>query len=245
MKRLRYIFPSPHVTRPQPGLEYSMIMLTTTALVALIALMWSAMTGQSLSPLSWYIVRGSGFSLYLLSWFIMVSGLGTTTKVAVNTGNRGLAMSVHAFAFHLWYGVLLLHILSVAIDPAVNFNLVNLIVPFTSGWREPWTGFGIFAAELGLLVGASGAIRRLLGYRAWKALHWLSLPMFALGLFHGLFAGTDGSTTWAFALYLITTAWVIFLTIFRLLGRNTRASRRGDRMPPEPYRTRLLHGQHH
>lgn len=243
MNRSRYTLPPRSVTRPEPGLEPVLIMVMVVAMVSLLALMWSALTGESLSPLSWYIVRASGFSLYLLSWFLLVSGLGTSTKLMVNTGNRSLAMSLHTYAFHLWYGLLALHMLSIAVDPAVNFGFIGLVVPFTSDWREPWTGFGILAAQLGVLTGASAAFRRVVGYRVWKALHWLSLPVFALGLLHGLMAGSDGGTTWAFMLYMATGGWVVFLLAYRILRRNAKAARSEARLPLERFRTQAGIGE--
>lgn len=229
MKPRRFTLPRPHVNRPEPALESAMMFLLAVALLAVMALIWSAVTGESLSPMSWYVARGSGVVLYLLSWFMVVSGLGTTSKLLVTTGRRDVAMSVHAFAFHLWYGLLALHMLSIAIDPAVEFGLVELVVPFASGWREPWTGLGILAAQLWIITGASAAVRRVLGYRAWKAIHWLSLPAFVLGLLHGLMAGTDGGSPWAFVLYVVTGGWVVFLSVYRLLRHRVRDERREER----------------
>lgn len=222
----RMSLPRPHVRRPEPALETAMILIVGVAAVAVVALGWSAITGRSLSPVSWYIARGSGFALYLVSWFLVVSGLGMTTRLLATTGNRAVMLSLHAFAFHLWYGLLALHVLSIAVDPAVRFGLVELVVPFASGWREPWTGLGIVAAQLGILAGASAAVRRVLGYRAWKAVHWLSLPMFGLGLVHGLLAGTDGGTLAAFVLYVVTGGWVVLLGTYRLLRRHARDEQR-------------------
>lgn len=229
MNRRSVTLPRPHVHRPEPALETAMALLVAVAALTVLALFWSALTGASLSPLSWYIARGSGFALYLLSWFLVMSGLGASTRTLATTGTRSLAMSVHSYAFHLWYGLLAMHLLSIAVDPTTDFGLVQLVVPFTSGWREPWTGLGILAAQLGIIIGASVTLRRVIGYRAWKALHWLSLPVFALGLFHGLLAGTDGSSLPAFVLYIVTGGWVAFLAVYRLLRRNARAERRAER----------------
>lgn len=243
MNRTRYTLPPRSVTRPEPALEPVLIMVMVVGMLALFGLLWSALTGESLSPLSWYIVRASGLSLYLLSWFLVMSGLGASTKLMVHTGNRGVAMSLHTYAFHLWYGLLALHMLSIAIDPAVNFGLAGLVVPFTSGWREPWTGLGILAAQLGVITGASAAFRRVVGYRVWKAMHWLSLPVYGLGLFHGIMAGTDGRTTWAFMLYMVTGGWVVFLLAYRILRRHVKAERSEARLPRERFRTQVKTGE--
>lgn len=229
MNRRPLTLPAPNVRRPEPALGSAMVLLVTIAALAVTGLLWSTVTGLSLSPLSWYVARGSGFALYLLSWFLVVSGLGASTKLLVTTGDRALAMSVHAYAFHLWYGLLALHMLSIAVDPAVNFGLRDLLLPFTSGWREPWTGLGILAAQLGIITGASAGVRRLVGYRIWKATHWLSLPVFGLGLAHGLMAGTDGGTLPAFVLYMVTGGWVVFLIVYRVLRRRSRDERREER----------------
>src|SRR5690606_22691689 len=108
----------------------------------------------SVSPLTWYLARGSGITLYLLSWFLVASGLGGMSRLFGQTGARGVVMSVHAYAFHLWYGMLALHVVSLMADSTLRFGLVESLVPFRSPWREPWTGLGVIAAELGLLVGA-------------------------------------------------------------------------------------------
>lgn len=229
MNRRSATLPRPHVHRPEPALETAMAFLVAVALMTVLALSWSALTGASLSPLSWYIARGSGFALYLLSWFLVISGLGASTKTLATTGTRSVVMSVHSYAFHLWYGLLAMHMLSIAVDPTTNFGVVQLLVPFTSGWREPWTGLGVLAAQLGIITGASVTLRRVIGYRAWKTLHWLSLPVFVLGLLHGLLAGTDGSSLPAFVLYIVTGGWVAFLAMYRLLRRNARAERRDER----------------
>jgi hypothetical protein len=221
--------PRPHVRRPQPARELALSIPAATAAFSVLLLLWSAVTGMSLSPLSWYIARASGIVLYLLTWFLVAGALGASTKLVVQTGERSLMLSLHRFAFDLWYGLLALHMLSIAIDPSVSFGLKELVLPFASGWREPWTGMGVLAAQVGLVVGASGTIRRLLGYRIWKAMHWLSLPMFAMALVHGLRAGTDADALPVFVMYVVTGGWVVFLATYRLLRRHARAERREER----------------
>jgi len=229
MSPRRLVLPRPHVSRPQPALELAIAIPIAVAVLSVLLLLWSALTGISLSPASWYFARGSGIALYLITWFLVAGALGSSTKLIVKTGERSLMLSLHRFAFDLWYGLLALHLLSIAIDPSVTFGLKELVIHFTSGWREPWTGMGVLAAEVGLLVGASAAIRRILGYRAWKALHWLSLPMFALSLVHGLQAGTDANAWPVFVMYIVTGGWVVFLATYRVLRWNARDEQRERR----------------
>lgn len=187
-----------------------------TMLVASVLFSWSA------SPLSWYLARSSGLVLYLLTWALMALGLGLTTRLLNRAGGRGVLYSLHGYAFHLWYGFLTLHILSLAIDPTVDFGARELLVPFASGVREPWTGLGIIAAEVAVIVGASFVVRRLIGFRAWRALHLLAFPVYAIGLAHGIGAGTDSGSPVIQALYLTTTATLVFLVSYRVLTRRDR-----------------------
>jgi sulfoxide reductase heme-binding subunit YedZ len=188
----------------------------------------SLLLDWSPSPLTWYIARASGLALYLLSWLAMVLGLGLTTRLANGPLGRGLAASLHAWTFHLWYGFLALHMLSLAIDPTQEFGARELLVPFASDVRQPWTGLGVLAAELTVVIGASFAFRRVIGHRAWRALHWLAFPAFAIGLAHGVGAGTDSGNLGVGLLYLVTAGTVVFATTYRLLTTGHRRAPRGS-----------------
>ena len=48
---------------------------------------------------------------------------------------------------------------------------------------------------------SSFALRRRIGARAWRRLHWLTYGVFALATVHCLAAGTDSARPWALALY--------------------------------------------
>jgi hypothetical protein len=211
-------------------------LLLSGALVVAIMVLVSTLTGWSPSPLTWYVARASGLVLYLLTWFVMILGIGLTTRLFNRFGGRGVVFSLHAFTFHLWYGFFMLHILSLAIDPTVNFGPRQLFVPFTTDVREPWTSLGIIGAEIAIIVGASFAIRRLIGFRVWRAMHWLSFPVFAMALAHGFGAGTDSGSILAQLLYFATSAILVFLLIFRIMTRSERRSTLTD-FPamPAPY----------
>jgi sulfoxide reductase heme-binding subunit YedZ len=161
--------------------------------------------------------------LYLVLWLSVMAGLGLTTALIDRVGGRGVIYSLHAFTTSLAYGFLALHLLSLAADPTVDFGLKELLVPFASAWREPFTGLGVLAGELTVLVGASFAVKRRIGQRAWRAFHWLAFPLYGLALLHGLGAGTDAQTPWMEAVYLTTGSLVVLFSCYRLLRRGSRA----------------------
>jgi predicted ferric reductase len=192
------------------------------AIIALIGA--AAILGRSVSPVTWYIARASGIMVYLVLWLSVMAGLGLTTSLLDGWGGRGMVFSLHAFTTRLAYGFLALHLLSLAADPTVRFGPADLVVPFAAAPREPWTGLGVLAGELTVLIGVSFAVKQVIGQRAWRALHWLTFPLYALALLHGIGAGTDTQTPWMTALYLSTGAAVLLFSCYRLLrgGKRTR-----------------------
>lgn len=209
--------------RPDPagGLPIAVVAGSGLMVAALMAA--AAWLGRSPSPITWYLARAAGIMLYLLVWTAVVTGLGLTTGLFDRWPGRGLMFSLHAFATNLTYGFLVLHVLSLAADTTVRFAPQQLLVPFISGWREPWTGFGILTAGLTLLVGVSFSLKRFIGQRVWRALHVLTFPLYVLALVHGVGAGSDTSTPWMQVLYLATGSTVVLLTIYRLLRAGSRA----------------------
>jgi len=193
-----------------------------SALGVAVLLVAAAMLGRTASPITWYVARASGIMLYLVLWVSTLTGLGMTTALLDRFGGRGMVFSIHAFITQMAYGFLVLHLLSLAADPTVDFGPRQLLVPFASGWREPWTGLGVLAGELTIVIGGSFAAKRLIGQRAWRALHWLTFPLFGMALLHGIGSGTDTQTPWAGVLYLATGATVVLCSVYRLLRFNSQ-----------------------
>jgi DMSO/TMAO reductase YedYZ heme-binding membrane subunit len=59
-------------------------------------------------------------------------------------------------------------------------------------------------------------VRRRIGQRAWRLLHYTTLLAFVGATAHGLMSGTDSPAVWAFAAYLVATVAVVFLLIYRI-----------------------------
>ena len=217
--------PRPRVARPEPAGGFAVAALAGSGVLVAGLVVAAIATGRSISPVTWYVARASGFALYVMLWGSMVAGLALTTGLLDRWVDRGIAFSLHAFATQLAYGFLALHLLSLAADPTVRFGPRELLVPFASGIREPWTGLGVMAGQLTVVIGASFAVRQRIGTTVWRALHWLTFPLFGLSLIHGLGAGTDAGEPWAELLYLITGAVVVGFALYRLFRRGGRSSR--------------------
>jgi predicted ferric reductase len=67
-----------------------------------------------------------------------------------------------------------------------------------------------------IVVIASASWRRYIPYAVWRFLHVLAFPMFALSLMHGIGAGSSTSAPFMQAVYLLTGAGVVVLSLVRL-----------------------------
>ncbi len=186
-------------------------------------------------PTFWILARASGLTAYGLLTASILAGLvlkarpfGTALKPATVT-------DVHRFLALLGLGALLLHGIALLLDHAVPISLADLLVPGSAPYRPLATGLGVLAGELMLVVYASFALRKWIGVRTWRRLHWATYLIFALATVHGLAAGTDSGTGWALALYGAATGAVLGATAWRaLVPPQKGAARVPHRDRPQP-----------
>ena len=79
----------------------------------------------------------------------------------------------------------------------IEITFGDLVIPFTAPYKPLWTGLGVIAADLALIVAISFPLKKRIGGRNWRRLHWATYSIFALSTAHGLAAGTDSAQPWA------------------------------------------------
>jgi hypothetical protein len=84
----------------------------------------------------------------------------------------------------------LFHVYVLLADGYFNFNVWQLSIPFLSPYRGWQTAAGVLALYALTLLIVSFYVRRYIGYRAWRALHFLTFALFAAATLHGITAGT-------------------------------------------------------
>ncbi len=166
----------------------------------------------------WYLSRASAMMAFALIWFAMALGLTLTNKLARVWPGGPIAFDVHQHASLLGLAFALFHGLILLGDKYINFTLAQIVVPFTStGYKPVWVGLGQIGFYVMAIVGLSFYVRRRIGHRAWRLIHFLSFVTFALSLMHGIFSGTDSQEAWAVGFYWASAASLLFLTIYRVL----------------------------
>lgn len=173
----------------------------------------------------WYLSRSTAFVGFGLLWLSMVLGLSITNKLAHLWPGGPAAVDLHQYTSLLGLALGCFHGLILTADGYSSYTLAQVLVPFASTQYRPlWVGLGQVGLYLGAVVALSFYVRRWIGYRMWRLIHFLSFLFFALVLAHGLFSGADSTELWSRGIYLGTGISIVGLTIYRIVvaRRNSR-----------------------
>jgi len=165
----------------------------------------------------WYITRSAGIIAYLLLWLSTAWGLAVPSKIFDKTLQGVYTFDFHQFISLLAIGFTVLHLGVLMLDKYMPYSLAQVLVPFISTYRPVWIGIGVIAFWLMLLVTVTFYIRRRIGMRAFRVIHWLSFLAFIGAALHGIYSGTD-TPLWSMKLmYEVTFVSVVFLTVYWLV----------------------------
>ena len=105
----------------------------------------------------------------------------------------------------------------------MHFGLLAVLVPFAAPWKTGAIAAGVIGGWLILMLAVSFRIRmrKWIGQKGWRRLHYLSFGAFALALGHALLVGTDLQGLGGPVLALVAAGPVLRLTFYRLLTPRT------------------------
>ncbi len=167
----------------------------------------------------WFFARSAGFISLVLLTISVSLGIVVSLRRRSRTWPLFVTDDLHRYATLVFFVFLGLHIVTVLLDPFTKLPLSDVLVPFLSPYRRIWMGLGILAAELALALAVSGWVRRYLGYRVFRILHYATYAILPLALVHGLATGSDTKTGWGLAVYVGCVLCVGGLIVVRL-GEN-------------------------
>jgi sulfoxide reductase heme-binding subunit YedZ len=168
-------------------------------------------------PTFWLLARSSGITAYVLLTLSVLAGLAVKTRPFGKLVRPAAQTDTHRTLALLGLGALAVHGLSLVLDRTVRTPIYALVVPFASTYRPLAVTLGVLSAELMALVYVSFSLRRRIGQKNWRRLHWATYAIFGGATAHGLMAGTDAARPWTFALYLGATGSVVAATAWRAL----------------------------
>jgi predicted ferric reductase len=175
----------------------------------------------------WYLSRGSGFVALGLLWISMMLGIGITNKMARLWPGIPPTMAIHEYTGLLGLFFAGFHALILLGDTYSNYRLVQLLMPFGSTqYRPMWVGLGQLGFYAWVIIALTFYIRKAIGRKTWRVIHYASFACYLAALIHGLMSGTDAAAIWAQDFYWITGGCLLFLLVYRIL-----TSRKTARLP--------------
>ena len=164
--------------------------------------------------LFWIASRAAGTVALLLSSAAV--GVGLTMGGRLVKG-RGIDLRAAHEALSLATLIaIVVHAAALLGDSYLNASLLDITVPFASGYKEPWMSIGIVAGWALIALGVSYYFRARIGVARWKRLHrWTALAWLA-GIVHSLGEGTDAGTRW----FLVCTAVAVVPALVLLIVRH-------------------------
>ena len=173
-------------------------------------------------PIAWLLARSAGLVAFGLLTLSVWLGLAMSTRLLGPRRQKSL-FGLHRTIAWTGLSMLGLHIGAVLLDPVLHFGAAAALVPFAAPWKPGAVAAGVIAGWLSLMLAVSFRLRRWIGQRGWRRLHYASFAVFGLSLGHALFVGTDLKGLGGPLLGLFAAGPALWLTFYRLLV---------PRMPP-------------
>jgi methionine sulfoxide reductase heme-binding subunit len=183
----------------------------------------------------WYLMRGSGLVALVLFTLTVTLGVVGVTRLQSPRWPRLVTGQLHRNAALLATCFLALHVGTALVDSWVGLGWIGALVPLHSTYRPLWLGFGVLSFDLFLAILISSLLRRRVGARLWRIIHWGTWAMWPLALTHALGSGTDSTHGWGLAICVVCLSTVGSALLWRV-----RIAVRGPQA--QPARTRVAAG---
>lgn len=143
------------------------------------------------SQIWWYTARAGGIVAWGLSAISVVWGLLLSSRVLGRRITRPKLLDLHRFLGGLSVVFTGVHISGLVLDSTVHFGPLEVLIPFASDWDPGAVAWGVIAFYILVAVEATSLLRRRVGERIWRMVHYGGFAVFLFATIHGLKAGTD------------------------------------------------------
>ncbi len=180
--------------------------------------------------IEWMVIRGSGIVAFAALSAATIWGLLVSSKLL---GRLVKAKPLTWFHESLGIAALLatlVHVIVLSVHDYLDFTWSEILVPGVSDWRRGAVALGIVAGYGLAIVVLSFYVKKFIGQRAWRLIHFASTGVFVASLVHGITAGTDTQTPMMIGLYVGSTLAVVALMAFRVgtTGEGVVTARRAS-----------------
>jgi methionine sulfoxide reductase heme-binding subunit len=178
------------------------------------------MTIDPTPHLFWITSRAAGFAALVLASLAVSLGLLMSTKLL-----KGRTTELRAAHDTLALGTIVaivVHGVALLGDQYLHPSIIDIALPFVSGYKTLWTSIGIVGGWGLILLGLSYYARRWVGAVRWRKLHRFTALAWLAGLVHALGEGTDAGQLWFLAMVALVAIPAVGLLVTRVMGIGSR-----------------------
>ena len=189
------------------------------------------MTGSAGSQVVWFASQALGIAAIGLLGISVSLGLLMSGRLIRRPGLPARLKHFHEASTLVTLGLIAGHGGLLLFDPWLRPGLAGITLPFALSYRPVFTGLGVIAAWLAVVLGLSFYARRRIGTKTWRRMHRFTIVVYVLALAHVVGAGTHGHSAWMLALLTMLTAPIVFAFTYRILpGPAVPGRRPGSRV---------------
>jgi sulfoxide reductase heme-binding subunit YedZ len=161
----------------------------------------------------WYATRATGVVALLLLTAAVVLGVLSTVRWRSGRMPRFLVGGLHRNVTLIAIAFVVVHVVTTVADGYAPVGWRDAVIPFVSPYRRLWLGLGTVAFDLLLALVITSLLRTRLGFRMWRAVHWLAYASWPIALMHSFGTGSDARLGWmafiGFASFALVAASVL------------------------------------
>jgi sulfoxide reductase heme-binding subunit YedZ len=179
---------------------------------------------KPLHYLWWLVSRASGVVALALISLSVLMGLAMAARAVKRPGLKRHVARLHEHVALVALAAIALHGLALLGDRWLKPGVTGIAIPFAMSYRPSFTGIGIIAGYLALLIGPSFYLRRRIGAARWRKLHRLAVLIWVTSAVHTIGAGSDASKLWLRAVASAPVVPVVYLLVLRAFRTKPRQS---------------------
>jgi DMSO/TMAO reductase YedYZ heme-binding membrane subunit len=188
------------------------------------------MSGITSTTALWYASRATGVVSLILLSAVMVIGMLVNRQGRLPGLPRFAVLGLHRNLSLLAVAFVAVHVLTAVTDSFVSISLAAIVIPFISSYEPLWLGLGAVSLDLMAAVIVTSLLRRHIGRRVWRAVHWLAYASWPVAVVHSIYSSHDMQSGPLLYLGLACIAAVLGALGWRLIQARTGLPR-ADRVP--------------
>jgi sulfoxide reductase heme-binding subunit YedZ len=174
----------------------------------------------------WYLTRATGLISLILLSATVVLGIVASVGWTATQWPRFVSQAVHRNLSLFCIALIAIHIVTTVADGFVPISYLDAFVPFLTPYRPLWIGLGALAFDMLLAVGITSGLRRRIGVRAWRGVHYLAYVCWPIAVLHGLGSGSDARLSIMVLIEVVCIASVVSAVAWRLVAARELPSAR-------------------